>query len=196
MHASDSLRLYREIGDPLSSLGSQVRIGLARVNLGEYDQARGDLLQALRMADELTGDWRAYGKAYASRWLGIADLRQGHFERSLEYFQAVMRQAAEVPDYAWIATGLGLSACVLAKQCRPVRAATLSGAAVALYAKGDREPWEDSSLDTLLPGWRDRQDRETILQAFEAGRAMNPDQALTYALNGAGHDSVKDKNIL
>jgi hypothetical protein len=54
-----------------------------------------------------------------------------------------------------------------------------------MYARQKRKPMEDSSLDTLLPGWREWRDQETIQQAFAAGQAMSDDEALAYALDAA-----------
>lgn len=56
------------------------------------------------------------------------------------------------------------------------------GAAQALRANLYRKPRKDSSLDTLLPGWREGPDREAILTAFEAGKGMIAEQAAAYAL--------------
>jgi hypothetical protein len=39
-----------------------------------------------------------------------------------------------------------------------------------MYAKQRRKPWEDSSLDTLLPGWRVNPDQPALASAFEAGK--------------------------
>ncbi len=103
-------------------------------------------------------------------------------DRALDYCQEGLRLAVEIPDYNNIATCLGLSACILAKRGDHARAAKLSGAARVLYEKQGRKPMEDSSLDTILPGWRERPEQEAILKAYEEGRAMTVDQAIAYAL--------------
>ncbi len=104
-------------------------------------------------------------------------------DRALDYCQEGLRLAVEIPDYNNIATCLGLSACILAKRGDHARAAKLSGAARVLYEKQGRKPMEDSSLDAILPGWRERPDREAIVKAYEEGTSMTVDQAVTYALN-------------
>ena len=62
------------------------------------------------------------------------------------------------------------------------RAARLSGAAKALYARQRRNAWEDSSLETLLPGWQAGPDQAAIARAFAAGQAMDTEEAVAVAL--------------
>jgi hypothetical protein len=71
---------------------------------------------------------------------------------------------------------------IRAGQGQPMQAARLSGAAQALYAKQRRKPWENSTLDMLLPGWREGPDHEPIQAAYKAGQAMTSEQAVAYAL--------------
>jgi len=75
-----------------------------------------------------------------------------------------------------------LAAAICAQQHRPAAAAGLSGASASLYASTGRVPWEDSTLDTLLPGWHTRADQATIWQAYKNGQAMAPEQAVADAL--------------
>ena len=103
------------------------------------------------------------------------------------YFRNSLRGAARIKDNNVIASCLGLSADLAAVQDQVLRAATLSGASAALWKRQSRAPWEDSSLDTLLPGWRVGPDREAILTAYEAGQNMNAEQAAAYALGDAAH---------
>ena len=78
---------------------------------------------------------------------------------------------------------------IFAKQGQPARAAQLSGAAQALYARQKRKPWEDSSLDALMPGWSEGPDQAPISAAFEAGKAMNAEWSLALALHNPSTDS-------
>lgn len=119
----------------------------------------------------------------ASQWLlGVIDCAQGKLERALEYSQAGLRQAVQIPDRNIVACCLGLFAAVAVKQAQPARAARLSGAAQALCERQGRKPLEDISLDTLLPGWREGPDCEAILTDFEAGQSLNAERAAEYAL--------------
>ena len=71
---------------------------------------------------------------------------------------------------------------IAAAQGQPLRAARLAGAAQALYARQGRKPWEDSSLDTLLPGWQAGPDQPALAAAFAEGLAMTAEPAIAYAL--------------
>jgi hypothetical protein len=113
----------------------------------------------------------------------MVDFGQGYLDRALAYCQEGLQLANELPDYNNVATCLGLSACILAKQGEQFRAARMSGAAKALYEKQGRKPMEDSSLDAILPGWRERSNQGAILKAYEEGREMAVEQAVAFALS-------------
>ncbi len=177
-YASESIRLYEQFNDP-EIIWSLTFLGEAFVNLGEYNRACDQYLEALRVADEL-GDNR---KSFVLRSLGMVDFRQGNLDRALAYCQEGLRLAYEVPDYNNVATCLGLAACILAKQGEQAGAARLSGAAKVLYERQGRKPMEDSSLDTILPGWREQPEQETIMKGYEEGTSMTVDQAVAFALS-------------
>jgi hypothetical protein len=90
-----------------------------------------------------------------------------------------------VPDYNIIAACLGISAAIAARQGKAVRATTLSAASEAMIGRQGRRPWVDFGLDSLLPGWRERDDFATLAEAFAAGQAMTNEQAVAYALDGS-----------
>ena len=77
------------------------------------------------------------------------------------------------------------AAGLAAQAGQPARAARQSGAAQALWTRQKRKPWEDSSLETILPDWRDGPDAAALTAAFEAGLAMSGDEAMAYALSDA-----------
>jgi predicted ATPase/DNA-binding CsgD family transcriptional regulator len=179
MQAGESVRLNDATGDRWGHISTQIELGTACLNLGEYAQARDTFLEALALIEE-SGDRE---KAYVLRWLGMVDFRQGQLERALDYCRDSLQEAARMPDHNTLASGLGVCAGIAAKAGQPVRAARLSGAAAALYATQKRKAWEDSSLDTLLPGWRAGPDAAAITAAFEAGLEMNVEQAMAFALS-------------
>jgi predicted ATPase/DNA-binding CsgD family transcriptional regulator len=178
-HARESIRLYEKARNPWGGYLAQICLGSADLNLGEPDQAREHFLEALRLADETGSVLR---KANVQRWLAWADFRLGKLERALEYCQTSLRQAAKSADSQIVVSGLELAAAIWAKRGQVDRAARLSGAAQAIFAKVERMPQEAASLENLLPGWRTRLDIEVIGQAFEDGQRMTAEQALADAL--------------
>lgn len=181
LHADESLRLFEATGDRWSSIEPHTLQGTACLSLGEFDHARAHFLEALRLNDES-------GRRFESHLLlnlGMVDFKQGNLDQARAYFQASISQASKLPDYNIVASALGHTAAVLAQQGRASEAATLSGASQAIYARQARKPWEEASLDALLPGWRDEPDCAVISKAIEAGQAMTADEAVAYALGVA-----------
>jgi predicted ATPase/DNA-binding CsgD family transcriptional regulator len=179
IHADESVRLYDATGDHWTGLRPRIVFGLACLQLREFEQAR----KHFWIARTLAADSMHWKLSDVMRLLGIVALRQGYLDEALEYCRESMQDALKWPMYIIVASCLGLCAAIAAKQGQAARAATLSGAAHALYAKQHRSAWEDSSLDTLLPGWREGPDAAGISQAFEAGQALNVEQAMAYALS-------------
>ena len=174
----ESIRLREPSGDRWSNIGPLFTIGMASLQLGEYDQARDDFLVVLDLIEEF-GDWR---KSAALRWLAMVDWQEGYLERAGSYCRESLREAVLIPEYNVIAGCLGVSAGIAAKAGQPLRAATLSGASAALWKKQGRIPWEDSTLDTLLPGWQAGPEAAALTQAYDAGQALSADEAMAYAL--------------
>jgi predicted ATPase/DNA-binding CsgD family transcriptional regulator len=176
--ASESIRLRESSGDRWQNLLPQFTVGVACLHLGEFDEARDHFLAALDLIEEI-GDFH---KSDALRYLGTVDWRAGQLERALQYCRESLREAEKIPDRNIMASCLGVCAGIAAKAGQPERAARLSGASKALYARQGRKPWENSSLDTILPDWRNGPQAAMINSAFEAGLAMGADEAIAYAL--------------
>jgi tetratricopeptide (TPR) repeat protein len=162
---------------------TRITLADASVGLGELDAARAIYQESLRIADHATGDDQANYRGHMHRCLGMVDLLEGKLEAALEHAQQCLRYIIPIPDYNIMASDLALAALIAARQDRPTRAATLSGAAQAMYARQGRKPWEDSSLDALLPGWSSGGQRAAIAAAYAAGQAFTNDEAYTFALN-------------
>ncbi len=182
--ALDSRRLFEVSGRKwaLPSVDTSVYLASACLHLGEYDEARQHLHAAVQLSDEVGGDQGLNRKTFVLRWLGLAELWAGNLEAALAYCQASIRLANEVPDYNIIASCLGLCAGVAAKQGQAAQAARLAGASHAMYARQHRKPWEDSALETLLPGWRAGPDAAALEAAYAVGQALPADTAIAEAL--------------
>ena len=152
------------------------------MGLAELAEARAHFLEALHINGEAPTAVGRGERAYAVRSPGIVDFREGKLESSLAYCRESMELAVQNSDRNMVASCLGLMALIAATQSRTLRAAKLSGASNALWQRQGRKPWEDSSLDTLLPGWPDRPDQAAIAEALEHGQAMGADEVVAYAL--------------
>jgi tetratricopeptide (TPR) repeat protein len=186
--AAESVRLKQAVGQlaglwfPLLTLANACR------HLGEYDQAREHLEDALRSSELDVGHMRLNHRSFALRWLGEVELLQGNVDRALAACHESLTLATQIPDYNIIATSLMLCAAINAKRHQRLGSARLAGAAKALYTRQGRKPYEAATLETLLPGWREALDQSAISQAFEAGQAMSAEQAVTDALAGGETD--------
>jgi predicted ATPase/DNA-binding CsgD family transcriptional regulator len=155
---------------------------IAEQNLGEYDEARADLLQALDLLDSEYGYVRRYFESYLAHLLGEVEYKQGNLDPATAYLHSSLNLGAAQYDNILIANNLGLAAGLAARHGKRVRAATLSAAAQTVITRQGRKLWSDYTLDTLLPGWRDGLERSAIEQAYAAGQAMTSDEAVAYAL--------------
>ena len=187
-HAGEALRHFQRVGREFGVLewGSQpalLTLGNACLSLDQYDEAHGYFQQAQAMNESAPGSWRQDHAASVPRWLALVAVQQGRLDQAAEYCRESLYQAKQIPDYDLIASNLGILARIAAQAGRPARAARLSGASQALWARQKRQPWEDSSLDTLLPGWRDGPKVAALAAASDAGQAMSAEEAMAYALS-------------
>jgi predicted ATPase/DNA-binding CsgD family transcriptional regulator len=179
-HAAEHIRLGDALGSHFLVVNGQTNLGEACLHLGQYHEARVHFLAAIAPIAEVEGGVEVWPHGYM--WLGLVDFRLGNLDRAREYCLESIRQADEIPDRNIIASDLGVMAAISAMQGHSDRAARLAGASAAVWARQKRKPWEFSSPDTLLPGWRDGPDAVAIQQAYDAGQAMTSDEAVAYAL--------------
>src|SRR5205085_2690781 len=166
-----ALRLFQAGDYPSDTEEALVGRAVARRSLGQYALAREDLLQALSLLSR-PNYYQANREAYITRWLAEVDLLLGDLTLARSEGVASLKLADRIPDYNIVASNLALAAALAAKHAQPIRAATLAGASQAMWARQKRKPWEDSSLDTLLPGWREGPEYSALNEAIIAGKAM------------------------
>jgi predicted ATPase/DNA-binding CsgD family transcriptional regulator len=176
VHGAECLRLYELSGSRQFTRAGHSVLGDAYVGLKDYPQAREHIL-AIEKFDPASGDTDTLTR------LARVDILLGELDRALDYARASIRAALQIPDRNHIASNLGLMAIVHAYQGEAARAALLSGASAAMWTRQKRKPWEDSSLDTILPGWREAPDQAALTAAFEDGQALSADQAIALALD-------------
>ncbi len=179
-HGAECIRLYELSGTRQLTLFGFWVLGDACFRLEEYQQAREHYLAMEKFFNDL-GDPAYFNLTLLAR----VDVQLGEFDRALAYCQANIREALQTPDRNVIASNLGLMAIIHARRGEAARAAQLSGASAAMWARQKRKPEDDSSLDTILPGWRDGPEQAAIEAAYVAGQAMTNDEAIAFALSDA-----------
>jgi tetratricopeptide (TPR) repeat protein len=195
-HASEGLRLGRENGERWENVNAHWEWGEACLRLAEYDQAYDHYLAAERIIIEQEDYHRqqpldrntlpvvdSAGQSHVKGYLGIVALRLGDIEQAAEHCMASVRMAQLGEQIPFLAHALGLAAGIAAAQEERARAATLSGASLALYASTGRKPWEAFALEDLFPGWREGPDAAALQAAFEAGQAMSFEEAAAFTLD-------------
>ena len=180
--AAECLRLDELTGSPQAIMFSHRSLAFSCLDLGELGEAGRHFRTALEQAHLLVSGSELSFTASVYRGLGEVDLRQGRLEPALENCLEGLRLGSQIFDRNVIATNLALAAMIAAAQGQRPRAARLAGAAQAVYARQSRKHWEDSSLDTLLPGWQAGPDQPAIAAAFAEGLAMAAEAAIAYAL--------------
>ena len=187
-HGSDALRHFQKATLEFGVLqwGDQralIVIGNACLALRQYGEARDRFLQAQALTDSAPGVWRQLYQASVPHSLAQVDYLQGNLERAQWYCRASLVEAEQIPDFKLVAQNLALAAGIGATRGQAARAARLLSAAQTLAARQGTRLAENTSLDTLLPDWRDRQDAPAISAAFAAGQALGVDEAIALALS-------------
>jgi predicted ATPase/DNA-binding CsgD family transcriptional regulator len=180
-HCSQSLALFRELGDKRWCANTLTSLGMALFDRREFVRARAALEECVGLSRELGGTRRI---AAALGNLGDVARAEGNLESALSLLAESLELFAEVRD-AW-----GSSACleslalVACAQDEPVRAAQLFGA-----ADGQREqagvplpPADRPAHDRALSTLRTRLGREQLASAVAHGRQLSLYSATALAL--------------
>jgi predicted ATPase/DNA-binding XRE family transcriptional regulator len=183
-HLHEALARSRE-----ASLGFAVRISL--MNLGELKRMRGDDQQAAALLEEClalsdaAGD--AYPQGYTLMSLGHLRLHQGDLVAAGRWFGRALTLWNDLDDVHTVPHGLEGLAWTAAAAGRSERAACLLEIAAEM---------REAVGGTIYPHWQADHQRATetartalgeaaFAAAVATGRALTPDQAIAYALEGA-----------
>jgi len=158
-------------------------------HLGHAAQLRGDYQRATELHQESLAFFRAFGDQnsglpWAYHGLGETALGQGRLEEAggwLHQAMAASRVQSDQASIAWCLAGLG-SLAALSSDAE--RAARLWGAAERQqHSIGCRAaPAARATYERAMEVVRARFSEEAFAAAWEAGRAMTMEQAITYAL--------------
>jgi non-specific serine/threonine protein kinase len=175
----ESLALYESLGDQRGIAVIRVNLGYVAVTQGEYARSIRPLDQSLAFFEEI-GD--RLGTAHAAFNLGLARLFQGRPEEAEEALGRALRCAASVGSTEEIICSLVCLAAA-AQRRDPERTARLLGAAERL---GEEiafvlDPFEQDLCDETAARVRAALSAATFEQAWNAGRALDCDEAVALA---------------
>jgi tetratricopeptide (TPR) repeat protein len=181
----EALTLSRELGDTRS-------MGFELSGLGEVAMRQADFTRATHLVEDSLGLRRQlankWGVAVSLGTLGAIAMRQGDLPRALARLGESLELRREISDMGGSAWCLERWAEVTTAQQRPEKAARLLGAAAALRANigsvidpADGPDYERTSADL-----RDQLGQERFAAAWDAGRAMTMEQAVSFALEDQG----------
>jgi tetratricopeptide (TPR) repeat protein len=179
----ESLAIRRQLGDKVGIAVSLNNLGMAAIRSGDHAGARPLLEESLVLCREVGDKWLS---ATVLGTLGDLTRAQGdHAEARSRYTEslAIYRQLEDTRGIADCLKGL---AAVDYLQGQHRRAAQLFGAAAALREAGGA-PLSDSDRaeeDRHIAAIRARLGEEAFAAAWAAGRAMTPERAIEYALEG------------
>ncbi|HET8522385.1 MAG TPA: NB-ARC domain-containing protein, partial [Thermomicrobiales bacterium] len=176
--ATESAALFEALDQPAAA--NNARFFLARAELGRGNEARGaaHLAEYQAVAEHL-GD--PDGAARAHGGLAVLARRRGDNTQALEHYQAALRLSRDLDEPWHIALYLEGIAAVTGAEA--ATAARLLGAADALRTRlGAPVPPEfRSGYDRAVEAIRTRLG-DAFTEAWDAGRALEPEQAITDAL--------------
>ncbi|HZP83186.1 MAG TPA: tetratricopeptide repeat protein [Chthonomonadaceae bacterium] len=200
------LRMQREYRDQRGIAGSLSSLGHVAYNQGDYAQARPLLEESLAMQREL-GD--KHGMVDTLSLLGHVAREVGEYERAGAWYQEGLRLHLEMGEAQQMALSLEDLATLAGWQAQEPnadlrqwaeRAAQLLGAAETLRQTSSRTPSSpdpeayarmvDTARAVLGEEGFAALGEETIVAAWEQGRAMSVEEALDFALTPHAQDAL------
>jgi tetratricopeptide (TPR) repeat protein len=185
----ESQALFRRVGDRWGVGATRNNLGLAAFVRGDYEQAQRIMEDSLARGPEF-GNRASAGSTYIN--LGYVAHGQGDLAKMRACFAESLRICWEVGDRSGIADSLGGIGGAAAMAGQLLRAARLFGASDALLDTiGQvRDVAYAAVYERFVAAVRAQLDEATFAAAYAAGRAMTPEQAIAYALDGSEVDSV------
>jgi predicted ATPase/class 3 adenylate cyclase len=179
----EALAVCREVGDLEYISDSLGVLGIMYVNQEDYAAARPVLEEALRIMRTLE-DRRGIAKCLSV--LGDIALEQREHRAARSRCEEALMMFRDLGDKWWIAWSLEGLAKVAAAQKQHTRAVRLFGSAKALRdSAGVSGPAHQRALcERYLAAARDQLDEAAFAAAWDEGRAMILDEAISYALEG------------
>jgi non-specific serine/threonine protein kinase len=183
----EGLALLRDVDDKPGIAQALTNLGeMARLD-GDFPRAKEAYQESLDVAREM-GDGLRESILYIN--LAFLALREGEARRAQDILEESLTLALDIGHTAYVADKLSALAGAAVALGHPGRAARLSGAAEALYERQGFEPQagDKPEFDRYQAAAREQLDEVTFETAWAEGRAMNLDEAISYALEEAPSD--------
>ncbi len=181
----ESLALYEEVGDQRGVAIGLQNLAYGAIVEGDYERAE-DLGRRCLVIQRGRGDPR--GSAVSIFNLGLAALFQGRSEAAFRFLEESLRLSQSIGDREYVALCLGALADVHAGRGDPARGAALLAAADGVRGSisARLEPAERELLDRTNLAIRQQLAEDECAAAWEEGRRLEVDEAVTLALSTGG----------
>jgi tetratricopeptide (TPR) repeat protein len=177
----ESMNLFREWGDKQG-------LAFCLANLGLMAISQGDLVRAANLTEEAVALFRELGSrgdvSMILNNLGWIAFLRNDLGRAVDLYKRSLALAWETGMYTVVLDDLEGFACLAGAQGDAVRAAQLRGAAEALHeATGyPRDPTSYAEMEPYLASGRSKIHEAEWAKAWEEGRTMTLEEAVSYAL--------------
>ena len=178
---NEALAISRQAGDQRGCAVSLVNLGAIELGLGHLGAADAACREASALFERLGN---RSGAAASLLLLGEAALGQGRLEDAHEVVASALRLYRELDRTARIAACLSMFARLAERDGDPRRASTLLAATQTLREQTGAAamPSERQAEENLSLSLRGALDVQTLGQAFDDGRRLEPTEAVIYAL--------------
>jgi predicted ATPase len=177
----ESMNLFREWGDKQG-------LAFCSLNLGLVAITQGDLVRAAKLTEEAVALFRELGSrgdvSVNLNNLGWIAFLRNDLGKAVDLYKQSMALAWETGMYTVVLDDLVGFACLAGAQGDAVRAAQLCGAAEALHeATGyPQDPISHAEMEPYLASGRSKVHEAVWEEAWEEGRTMTLEEAVSYAL--------------
>lgn len=188
----ESLALRQEVGDYFGVQQSLSNIGYVAMRDGDYPRARVLIEESLAIGQKY--HFHRQVEAMDHLQLGILAILEGEYARATDHVARSIRQHHWQGTSLWVAKCLMAFAEIAIATGQQDRAVTLAGVIDLLVEERHLHipQSERARFDSLLAGVKNTLDTESWAAAWARGRAMSLNEAVEFALAGAGQTSAQD----
>ena len=178
---TESLAMFQELNENLWVCRTSFLLAETHMANGDLEAARPLWNDGLKLCREENDKWQI---SWGLEGLGHIERLEGRLEQARELYLESLNLKVSVMDRAGIIYSLEAFAQLAALQNQFERAAILWGAAAAMRQTLNllSPPSREELYTSLIPEARAQLGEEAFTEAWAAGRAMNMQQAIDYAL--------------